>query len=60
MYNNWRCNTIAISECVENCKENLIFIDKELKKGENKTLENLIRYNKRYANPNKHTKNKTD
>lgn len=49
-----------ISECVKNYKENLIFIDKELKMSENKSLENPIRYNKRYANPNKYTKNKTD
>ena len=35
MYNNWCCNTIAISEYVENYKENLIFIDKELKMGNN-------------------------
>lgn len=40
MYNNWRYNTIAISECVKNCKENLIFIDKELKMGENMLLKN--------------------
>ena len=59
MYNYGCCNTIAVSECVKNYKENLIFIDKELKMGENKSLENPIRYNKRYANPNKHTKNKT-
>ena len=31
---------MAISECVKNYKENLIFIDKELKMGENKLLEN--------------------
>jgi len=48
MYNYWCCNIIAISECVENCKENLIFIDKELKMGENILLKNLIRYRKRY------------
>lgn len=46
MYNNARYNTIAISECVENCKENLIFIDKELKMGENILLKTLIRYRK--------------
>lgn len=40
MYNYWCCNTIAISEYVENCKENLIFIDKELKMGENMLLKN--------------------
>ena len=40
MYNNWRCNTIAISECVKKYKENLIFIDKELKMGENILLKN--------------------
>ena len=40
MYNYWCCNTIAISECVKNYKENLIFIDKELKMGENILLKN--------------------
>lgn len=30
------------------------------KKVKNKSLENPIRYNKRYANPNKLKKNKTD
>lgn len=59
MYNYGCCNTIAVSECVKNYKENLIFIDKELKMGENILLKTLIRYRKRYANPNKHTKNKT-
>lgn len=53
MYNNARYNTIAISECAENCKENLIFIDKELKMGENILLKTLIRYRKRYKYPNK-------
>lgn len=33
---------------VKNYKENLIFIDKELKMGENILLKNLIRYRKRY------------
>lgn len=51
MYNYWCCNIIAISECVENCKENLIFIDKELKMGENILLKNLIRYRKK-SSPN--------
>lgn len=32
----------------ENYKENLIFIDKELKMGENILLNTLIRYRKRY------------
>ena len=32
----------------KNYKENLIFIDKELKMGENILLKNLIRYRKRY------------
>jgi len=41
MYNYWCCNTIVISECVKNYKENLIFIDKELKMSENKLLKNL-------------------
>lgn len=40
MYSNWCCNIIAISECAKNYKENLIFIDKGLKMGENKLLEN--------------------
>lgn len=48
MYNNARYNTIAVSECVKNYKENLIFIDKELKMGENILLKTLIRYRKRY------------
>lgn len=48
MYNNARYNTIAISECVENCKENLIFIDKELKMGKINYWKTLIRYRKRY------------
>lgn len=33
---------------VKNYKENLIFIDKELKMGENILLNTLIRYRKRY------------
>lgn len=48
MYNICINNTIAVSEYVENCKENLIFIDKELKMGENILLKTLIRYRKRY------------
>lgn len=32
----------------ENYKENLIFIDKELKMGDNILLNTLIRYRKRY------------
>lgn len=48
MYNYGCCNTIAVSECVKNYKENLIFIDKELKMGENILLNTLIRYRKRY------------
>ena len=48
MYNICINNTIAISEYVENCKENLIFIDKELKMGENMLLKTMIRYRKRY------------
>lgn len=32
----------------KNYKENLIFIDKELKMGENILLKDLIRYRKRY------------
>ena len=32
----------------KNYKENLIFIDKELKMGENILLKTLIRYRKRY------------
>ena len=40
MYNYGCCNTIAVSECVKNYKENLIFIDKELKMGENMLLKN--------------------
>ena len=53
MYNYGCCNTIAVSECVKNYKENLIFIDKELKMGENILLKTLIRYRKRYKYPNK-------
>ena len=53
MYNYGCCNTIAVSECVKNYKENLIFIDKELKMGENILLKTLIRYRKRYKSPNK-------
>lgn len=35
MYIYWCCNIIAISKSVKNYKENLIFIDKELKMGKN-------------------------
>ena len=59
MYNYGTDNTIQISEFVKNYKENLIFIDNEYKKSENRLLKSPIRYKKRYANPNKHTKNKT-
>ena len=48
MYNYGTDNTIQISEFVKNYKENLIFIDKELKMGENIILKTLIRYRKRY------------
>jgi hypothetical protein len=48
MYNYGTDNTIQISEFVKNYKENLIFIDKELKMGENILLKTLIRYRKRY------------
>ena len=47
MYNYGTDNTIQIIEYVKNYKENLIFIDKELKMGENILLKNLIRYRKR-------------
>lgn len=40
MYNYGTDDTIQISEYVINYKENLIFIDKELKKGENILLKN--------------------
>lgn len=59
MYKYRTDNTIRISEYVENYKESLIFVDNKKKKSENKTLETPNRYKKRYANPNKHTKNKT-
>lgn len=48
MYNYGTDNTIQISEFVKNYKENLIFIDKELKMGESILLKTLIRYRKRY------------
>ena len=53
MYNNARYNTIAVSECVKNYKENLIFIDKELKMGKNILLKTLIINPKLYKPPNK-------
>lgn len=40
MYNYGTDDTIQISEYVKNYKENLIFLDKELKKGENILLKN--------------------
>lgn len=41
-------NLEIVSKIIKNYKENLIFIDKELKMCENILLKNLIRYRKRY------------
>lgn len=48
VYNHVEREKKKFRNSVKNYKENLIFIDKELKMGENILLKNLIRYRKRY------------